>query len=169
MAWAVSCLRGGRWIPSRGDAVIMLSVRGGEADRIVGLEMGADDYLTMPFSSYELLARIRSVLRRSHVPLATRVAARRPVLTFASWRLDRAMRRLYSTGGERVPLTCGEFELLVAFCEHPNRVLTRAELLREYRASVAHHLIGSPMTSGSTGESTDRCKPAVSVSESVRV
>jgi two-component system OmpR family response regulator len=116
--------------------VIMLSARGGETDRIVGLEMGADDYLTKPFSSYELLARIRSVLRRSHVPVATRIAARRPVLTFGGWRLDRAMRRLYSTGGERVPLTCGEFELLVAFCEHPNRVLTRDELLEFIRPNV---------------------------------
>ena len=116
--------------------VIMLSARGNETDRIVGLEMGADDYLTKPFSSYELLARIRSVLRRAHVPVARPGIRRRSVLTFAGWRLDRAMRRLHSAEGARVPLTCSEFELLVAFCEHPNRVLTRDELLEFIRPNV---------------------------------
>ena len=109
--------------------VIMLTARGSEIDRIVGLEMGADDYLTKPFSSGELLARIRAVLRRSHVIAPLRSAERRSVLTFAGWRLNLASRRLHSPDGTRVPLTSGEFELLAAFCERPNCVLTRDQLL----------------------------------------
>jgi two-component system OmpR family response regulator len=109
--------------------IIMLTARGGEIDRIVGLEMGADDYLTKPFSSHELLARIRAVLRRTHTITPVQHTGRRSVLTFAGWRLDLAARRLHSADGTRVPLTGGEFELLAAFCEHPNRVLTRDQLL----------------------------------------
>jgi len=110
--------------------VIMLTARGSEIDRVVGLEMGADDYLTKPFGSHELLARIRALLRRSQ-QCASREAPnkRHSVMTFADWRLDLITRRLHSRDGTRVPLTGGEFELLVAFCEHPNKVLTRDQLL----------------------------------------
>lgn len=109
--------------------IIMLTARGSEVERVLGLEMGADDYLTKPFSTYELLARIRAVLRRAQGVSRTPAEQRRSVLTFAGWRLDVSTRRLQAADGTRVPLTGGEFELLVAFCEHPNRVLTREQLL----------------------------------------
>jgi two-component system, OmpR family, response regulator len=109
--------------------VIMLTARGSEIDRVVGLEMGADDYLAKPFSSHELVARIRALLRRTHYSTPEPRSRRRSVLTFGDWRLDLVARRLHSRDGTRVPLTGGEFELLVAFCEHANKVLTRDELL----------------------------------------
>jgi two-component system OmpR family response regulator len=109
--------------------IIMLTARGSEVERVVGLEMGADDYLTKPFSTHELLARIRAVLRRAQAVSRTPRDERRSALSFAGWRLDLGTRRLQSADGTRVPLTGGEFELLVAFCEHPNRVLTRDQLL----------------------------------------
>ncbi len=116
--------------------VIMLTARGSEIDRVVGLEMGADDYLTKPFSSNELVARIRALLRRSQYAAPELRSRRRSVLTFGGWRLDLVARRLHSRDGTRVPLTGGEFELLVAFCEHPNRVLTRDQLLDFTRGKV---------------------------------
>jgi two-component system OmpR family response regulator len=114
---------------SGGMPIIMLTARGHEVDRIIGLEMGADDYVTKPFSSRELLARIRAILRRSEVTAPGRRNGRRTVFAFAHWRLDLATRKLYSEDGVRVPLTSSEFELLVVFCEHPNSVLTREQLL----------------------------------------
>ena len=112
-----------------GMPIIMLTARGQEVDRIIGLEMGADDYVTKPFSSRELLARIRSVLRRSEIASPERRSGRRTVYAFAQWRLDLATRKLHSEDGLRVALTSSEFELLVVFCEHPNTVLTREQLI----------------------------------------
>jgi two-component system, OmpR family, response regulator len=109
--------------------VIMLTARGSEIERIVGLEMGADDYLSKPFSTHELLARIRAVLRRAAAVSPVPAHHRRSRLRFAGWLVDLGSRRLQSPDGARVPLTSGEFELLVAFCEHPRRVLTREQLL----------------------------------------
>jgi two-component system OmpR family response regulator len=109
--------------------IIMLTARGSETERVVGLEMGADDYLTKPFSTHELLARIRAVLRRAQAVARTPHEQRHSAFRFAGWRLDVGTRRLYSADGTRVSLTGGEFELLLAFCEHPKRVLTRDQLL----------------------------------------
>jgi two-component system, OmpR family, response regulator len=116
--------------------IIMLTARGSEIDRVVGLEMGADDYLTKPFSTHELLARIRALLRRANLARAPR--EHRPAsLSFAGWKLDLGARRLQSADGAAVPLTGGEFKLLVAFCEHPRRVLTREQLLDLTRGRAA--------------------------------
>jgi two-component system OmpR family response regulator len=116
--------------------IIMLTARGSEIDRVVGLEMGADDYLTKPFGTHELLARIRALLRRANLSRAPR--EHRPAsLSFAGWKLDLGARRLQSADGAAVPLTGGEFELLVAFCEHPRRILTREQLLDLTRGRAA--------------------------------
>jgi two-component system OmpR family response regulator len=106
--------------------VIMLTAVAEDTDRIVGLEIGADDYVTKPFNPRELLARIKAVLRR------TGGAGRETsegTLTFASWRLAAAQRELRDPDGVLVPLTSGEFDLLLAFVERPERVLSRDQLL----------------------------------------
>ena len=108
-----------------------------EVDRIVGLELGADDYLTKPFSPRELLARIRAVLRRSRQPAqrpGREKESNKPIrYRFANWELSLRSRRLTSPAGENVPLTKGEFALLVAFVQAPHRVLTREHLLTSSR------------------------------------
>jgi two-component system OmpR family response regulator len=111
-----------------GPAIIMLSAMGEETDRIVGLELGADDYLPKPCSPRELLARIRAVLRRRQEPRS----AEGPLgagCAFAGWRLDLVRRELRSPQGVVVNLSSGEFSLLRAFVERPQRVLTRDRLL----------------------------------------
>lgn len=123
--------------------VIMLSAVGSDIDRIVGLEMGADDYLAKPCNPRELLARIRTVLRRSAAAAAAnddsppaQPAVRVPdalddgeCLEFAGWTMELAMRLLFDPRGNPVSLTDGEYRLLSAFAEHPRRVLTRDQLL----------------------------------------
>ncbi|MDE1147433.1 MAG: response regulator [Azospirillaceae bacterium] len=110
--------------------VIMLTAMADHTDRVVGLEIGADDYLTKPFDARELLARVKAVLRRTAEAAATRgTAETRPHLSFADWRLDVARRELRSADGTLVLLSGGEFDLLLAFVEHPQRVLTRDQLL----------------------------------------
>src|SRR6202041_2012640 len=111
--------------------IIMLTARGEDVDRILGLEMGADDYLAKPFNPRELLARIKAVLRRTGTlpPAATELAGAGKGLSFGEWRLDLAKRELKNAAEELVVLSSGEFDLLQAFAEHPQRMLTRDQLL----------------------------------------
>lgn len=110
-------------------AVIMLTAMGELSDRVVGLELGADDYLTKPFDARELLARVRAVLRRvGEAPIASNGASR-SILEFEKWRLDITQRELRSPENVMIPLSTGEFELLLVFLEHPRRILTRQQLL----------------------------------------
>jgi two-component system, OmpR family, response regulator len=113
--------------------IVVTGHRREEVDRIVGLELGADDYLTKPFSLRELLARIRAVLRRWDATGAPRRDARRDVLAFGEWVLDRRARRLTDPGGAEVKLTKGEYALLLAFLDAPRRPLTREHLLQATR------------------------------------
>lgn len=116
--------------------VIMLTALAEDTDRIVGLELGADDYVTKPFNPRELLARIRAVLRRAsgqHAPEENSGTA----YAFAGWRLDVARRELLDPDGALVSLTAGEFDLLVAFLEHPRRVLDRDQLLTFTKGRMA--------------------------------
>jgi len=111
-----------------GPAIIVLSAMGEETDRIVGLELGADDYLPKPCNPRELLARIRAVLRRRQEPRAAE-GELGAGCAFAGWRLDLVRRELRSPQGVVVNLSSGEFSLLRAFVERPQRVLTRDRLL----------------------------------------
>lgn len=109
--------------------VIMLTARGDETDRIVGLEMGADDYVAKPFSPRELLARIKSVLRRARALPENLKHEESGVFRFAGWALDAETRNLTSPQGVVVALSGTDFRLLKIFVDHPNRVLTRDQLI----------------------------------------
>ena len=109
-------------------AIIMLTAIGEEADRIVGLEMGADDYLPKPFNPRELLARMRAVLRRAGASAGDRPATG-GTLVFGPWRLDLSRRELRQSDGVLTALTAGEFDLLRTLAEHPRRVMSREKLL----------------------------------------
>ena len=109
--------------------VIMLTAKGDEIDRIIGLEMGADDYLTKPFHPRELLARISAVLRRTQARPSGQAAGSQRVIHFAGWRLDNLKRELTDPRGVIVDLSTGEYDLLVAFLDAPQRVLNRDFLL----------------------------------------
>ncbi|PTW55004.1 two-component system OmpR family response regulator [Breoghania corrubedonensis] len=113
--------------------VIMLTAMGEETDRIVGLEMGADDYVPKPFSSRELLARIKAVLRRMQAVAENSTGSageeERSVALFAGWTLDLSRHDLHRPDGVILPLSKGEYSLLVAFVERSKRVLTRDQLL----------------------------------------
>jgi len=115
--------------------VIITSGRVDEADRVVGLELGADDYVTKPFSFRELVARIRGVLRRVAEP--TRALTRRRIARFDRWAVDLTAHRATDSTGNIVELTVGELALLRAFLDHPNRVLLRHELLALTRGDEA--------------------------------
>ena len=109
--------------------IILLTLLGSDTDRIIGLEMGADDYVVKPFNPQELLARIKAVLRRANdVPVKSKLQAAR-ALTFAGWTLDRLTRELVSPDGVMTSLTDGEFDLLLALAEHPQLTMTRDQLL----------------------------------------
>jgi two-component system OmpR family response regulator len=109
--------------------IIMLTARGEETERIIGLEMGADDYLAKPFNPRELLARIKSVLRRARSLPGNLEPEATKVFRFAGWSLEVATRDLTAADGLVVPLSGGEFKLLRIFLAHPNRVLTRDQLI----------------------------------------
>jgi two-component system OmpR family response regulator len=114
--------------------IVVTGHRRNETDRVVGLELGADDYLTKPFSLRELLARIRAVLRRTDAGVRrSRTREKQVRYRFAGFELEARTRRLTSPGGEAVPLTAGEFNLLVAFLKAPHHVLSREQLLAASR------------------------------------
>jgi two-component system OmpR family response regulator len=109
--------------------IIMLTARGEDVDRIIGLEMGADDYLAKPFNPRELLARINAVLRRRSAAWTASPTAGATALTFLGWHIDVRRRELHNPEGARVAMTSAEFDLLRTFCERPGRVLSRDSLL----------------------------------------
>ncbi len=109
--------------------IIMLTARGEDVDRILGLEMGADDYLAKPFNPRELLARINAVLRRQAAAQTVSATNGATALTFLGWRIDFRLRELRNPAGARVAMTSAEFDLLRTFCERPGRVLSRDSLL----------------------------------------
>jgi len=108
-------------------ALIIVTGRGEAIDRVVGLELGADDYVTKPFDLRELLARVRSVLRRTAE--TAKGNAHAEIVRFAGFSLDLAARELRDPQGRNIPLTTGEFDLLSTFTAHPNRVLSRDDLM----------------------------------------
>ena len=127
-----------RWMQGQSDVpIVMLTAMGDETDRIIGLELGADDYLAKPFNPRELLARIRAVLRRAGDQAERRSEAASKTLHFSGWTLEPARRRLLNPDSAEVALTGGEFDLLLALAERPNRVLTRDMLLDLLRGSEA--------------------------------
>lgn len=109
--------------------VILLTALGEDTDRVVGLEMGADDYLVKPFNPRELLARIKAVLRRTQALPPQSEAGEQQVLAFERWRLDLGRRELMDEQGVLVALSTAEFQLLRVFVRHPNIVLSRDQLL----------------------------------------
>jgi DNA-binding response OmpR family regulator len=135
-----------RTLRERADVpIVLLTGRSEEADRVMGLELGADDYVTKPFSPRELLARLRAVMRRYQAPaLGSETTAstapgedRRRALRFAGWELNLRTRRLSAPDGRRIELGNHEFSLLAAFCSAPQRVLSRDQLLAMSRLHSA--------------------------------
>ncbi|GAA0847641.1 response regulator [Cupriavidus pauculus] len=110
--------------------ILMLTARDDETDRIIGLEMGADDYLTKPFAARELLARIKAVLRRTRMlPPNLQITEAGQILAFGTWQLDTTARHLIDSEGTIVALSGAEYRLLRMFVDHPQRVLNRDQLL----------------------------------------
>ncbi|CDM58928.1 two-component system OmpR family response regulator [Rhizobium tibeticum] len=120
-------LRAGR---HKAVPIVMLTARTDEMDRIIGLEMGADDYLAKPFSARELLARIKAVLRRTRMlPPNLQVSEAGQLLSFGKWKLDTTARHLVDSDGTVIALSGAEYRLLRVFIDHPQRVLNRDQLL----------------------------------------
>jgi two-component system OmpR family response regulator len=127
-----------RWMRSQSDIpIVMLTAMGEETDRIIGLELGADDYMPKPFNPRELLARIRAVLRRAGDAGDRRTDPTARALLFNGWTLEPGRRRLLNPEGAEVALTGGEYDLLLALVERANRVLTRDMLLDLLRGRQA--------------------------------
>lgn len=126
-----------RWMRTQANVpIVMLTAMAEDTDRIIGLELGADDYLTKPFNPRELLARVRAVLRRAGEPRDTPAESGR-FFRFSGWVLESARRRLLNPDGVEVALTGGEYDLLLALLERANRVLTRDMLLDLLRGRQA--------------------------------
>ena len=123
-------------VETRQLPVILLTAKGEAMDRIIGLEIGADDYVTKPFEPRELVARIRSVLRRAE--RAPEAAGEDMVYEFEGWTLDPLKRRLVDPDGTLVPISTAEFRMLRAFCDNPRRVLDRDQLLDMVQGREAH-------------------------------
>jgi two-component system OmpR family response regulator len=122
--------------------LVIVTGRGDSVDKVVGLEVGADDYVTKPFDLRELVARVKAVLRRiepdsAAAPAAVAPAQARSLLRFAGWELDIDARQLVGPQGAEVTLTSGEFDLLCVFAKHPGRVLSRDFLLEQTRGREA--------------------------------
>jgi two-component system OmpR family response regulator len=121
--------------------IIMLTAKGDEVDRVIGLEMGADDYLPKPFGSRELVARIKAVLRRSREKVAVVSPEDRPKrYHFDRWDMDTGTRELLRADGVTISLSTGEYDLLITFVERPQRVLSRDQLLDLARGRAANAL-----------------------------
>jgi two-component system, OmpR family, response regulator len=155
-----------REIRSQSDVpvIIFTGRRCDEVDRVVGLELGADDYITKPFGLREVLARIRAVLRRHRVArVVVERNAERGRFRFGSWQLDRRIRQLTDANGEAVALTKGEYALLVAFLSAPQRPLTRGHLLQVTRVheDVSDRSIALQVMRLRRKLETDPCMPRV--------
>jgi DNA-binding response OmpR family regulator len=127
-----------RYVRERSNgAVILVSGRAEPIERVVGLEVGADDYVSKPFDLRELLARVRSVLRRTRPISTATVVERRETLQFEGLQLDVQARQLQAANGTEIPLTSGEFDLLLALLENANRVLSREQLMQRIHGREA--------------------------------
>jgi two-component system OmpR family response regulator len=149
--------------------IVLLTGRAEEADRVMGLELGADDYVTKPFSPRELLARVRAVLRRYQVQatLPERDSTRR-AFRFAGWELNLRTRRLVAPDGRPVEISNSEFSLLAAFCRAPQRVLSRDQLLsmsRLHEAEVYDRTVDSQIRRLRTKIEQDPGNPQLIVTE----
>ena len=120
-----------------GIPILMLTSLSTDIDRIVGLELGADDYVTKPFVLRELLARIKGLLRRSALSAQREVRPAHRLLRFDGWRIDPARRQVHDPDQARIAMTTHEFDLLLAFCRNAGRVLTREQLLAVTHAGLA--------------------------------
>jgi two-component system OmpR family response regulator len=119
-----------RRVRAAGDMpIVIVTAQGEDVDKILGLEMGADDYIVKPFNPRELLARIRAVLRRTEPQSRDEPAASNQSFNFLGWRVNLLAREVVSPTGMKVAMTGAEFDLLHALCENPNRVLTRDQLI----------------------------------------
>jgi two-component system phosphate regulon response regulator OmpR len=151
-----------RWLRAQSSIpILMLSARGEEMDRVIGLEVGADDYLAKPFGPRELLARLRALLRRGH-PAAADVAAPGGQPHFGPFSLDTEGRRLLREGVE-IALTSAEFDLLAAFAARPNRVLSRdmlVDILRGYERDPFDRSIDNRVTRLRRKIETEAAAPA---------
>jgi two-component system, OmpR family, response regulator len=156
-----------RWVQAQhpGVPAIMLTAQGDPASRVVGLEMGADDYLGKPFEPRELVARIHAVLRRAGKGAAHSGTAGTPArtITFAGWRFDRVARQLISSGDVVMPLSNAEYRLLAALVERAGRVLTREQLIEATRApgvEVNDPASTSPSRACAASSATPRATPS---------